>query len=103
MAETDSHQPLQSYPHEHGAGCGHAALQHRDHVDYLHDGHAHRIHGDHVDDEPVIGSEAHVAHPGHMHVHREGCGHQAVRHEDHVDYIHGAHRHTGHQVHYDEH
>jgi hypothetical protein len=38
-----------------------------------------------------------------MHVHAEGCGHAAVPHGDHVDYVHGSHRHAGHHVHYDEH
>ena len=27
--------------HEHGPGCGHEAVEHGDHVDYLHDGHRH--------------------------------------------------------------
>jgi zinc transport system permease protein len=26
-----------------------------------------------------------------------------VAHGDHVDYVHGSHRHAGHHVHYDEH
>jgi hypothetical protein len=25
--------------HEHGEGCGHEAVEHGDHIDYLHDGH----------------------------------------------------------------
>lgn len=36
--------------HAHGAGCGHDAVQHGDHVDYLHDGHKHAAHGDHYDE-----------------------------------------------------
>jgi hypothetical protein len=27
------------------------------------------------------------------HVHGEGCGHEAVPHEDHIDYVHDGHRH----------
>jgi hypothetical protein len=27
--------------HEHGEGCGHEAIEHGDHVDYVHDGHRH--------------------------------------------------------------
>ena len=27
------------------------------------------------------------------HVHGEGCGHEAVPHDDHVDYVHDGHRH----------
>lgn len=38
------------HPHEHGPGCGHEAVEHGDHVDYLHDGHRHAPHGDHYDE-----------------------------------------------------
>jgi zinc transport system permease protein len=33
-----------AHPHEHGAGCGHQAVPHEDHVDYDHDGHLHAAH-----------------------------------------------------------
>lgn len=36
--------------HEHGAECGHSAVPHGDHVDYVHDGHRHALHGDHYDE-----------------------------------------------------
>lgn len=39
----------------------------------------------------------------HLHRHGPGCGHQAVEHEDHVDYLHDGHRHAPHGAHYDEH
>ncbi len=39
----------------------------------------------------------------HGHVHGPGCGHPAVEHGDHVDYIHDGHRHAPHGGHYDEH
>jgi zinc transport system permease protein len=43
----------------------------------------------------------------HGHVHGPGCGHLAIEHGDHVDYVHGGHRHavhvTGEGQHYDEH
>lgn len=39
-----------NHSHVHGPNCGHAAVQHDDHLDYLHDGHFHRVHGDHVDE-----------------------------------------------------
>ncbi len=103
MADPATHQPIEPHPHVHDSLCGHATMLHGDHVDYLHDGRAHHLHGDHVDEEPVASSEAHLTHAGHMHVHADGCGHPAVPHGNHVDYVHGAHRHTGHQLHYDEH
>jgi zinc transport system permease protein len=36
--------------HQHGPGCGHVAVEHGDHVDYLHDGHRHASHGEHYDE-----------------------------------------------------
>ena len=36
--------------HEHGPGCGHVAVEHGDHVDYIHDGHRHAPHGGHYDE-----------------------------------------------------
>ncbi len=42
--ETDPH------PHEHGDDCGHPAVPHGDHVDYVHGGHRHAPHGEHYDE-----------------------------------------------------
>jgi len=36
--------------HDHGPACGHVAVPHDDHVDYVHDGHRHAAHGEHYDD-----------------------------------------------------
>ena len=30
-----------NHGHVHGIKCGHTAIRHEDHVDYLHDGHLH--------------------------------------------------------------
>jgi len=48
-------------------------------------------------------SEEHRPHEHADHVHGEGCGHEAVQHGDHVDYLHDEHRHAEHEGHYDEH
>ena len=40
--------------HEHGPGCGHEAVPHGDHVDYLVGGHLHSPHGDHCDDHGPV-------------------------------------------------
>jgi zinc transport system permease protein len=37
------------------------------------------------------------------HEHGPDCGHPAVTHQDHVDYLHAGHRHAQHAGHYDEH
>ncbi len=44
------HDPTHDHPHEHYEGCGHEAVPHRDHVDYVHDGHRHAAHGAHYDE-----------------------------------------------------
>jgi zinc transport system permease protein len=46
----DDHEPTEEHPHEHGPGCGHLAVPHDDHVDYVHDGHRHAEHGAHYDE-----------------------------------------------------
>ncbi|MCD6640098.1 MAG: metal ABC transporter permease [Nocardioides sp.] len=44
------HTVTDEHPHEHGPDCGHRAVQHGDHVDYVHDGHRHAVHGEHYDE-----------------------------------------------------
>ena len=44
------HETADTHPHEHGPDCGHVAVPHEDHVDYVHDGHRHAEHGAHYDE-----------------------------------------------------
>lgn len=44
------HEACAEHPHDHGPGCGHLAVPHDDHVDYVHDGHRHAAHGAHYDE-----------------------------------------------------
>jgi zinc transport system permease protein len=47
----DSHDVVaDEHEHEHGPDCGHLAVPHDDHVDYVHDGHRHAPHGSHYDE-----------------------------------------------------
>ncbi|MEI2713532.1 MAG: metal ABC transporter permease [Nocardioides sp.] len=46
----EAHEPTSTHPHEHGPDCGHLAVPHDDHVDYVHDGHRHAPHGEHYDE-----------------------------------------------------
>ena len=46
----DEHETTDAHPHEHGDDCGHLAVSHGDHVDYVHDGHRHAPHGRHYDE-----------------------------------------------------
>ena len=49
MTTTD-HPVHEDHAHQHGPGCGHASVEHEDHVDYIHDGHAHHAHDGHWDE-----------------------------------------------------
>ncbi len=49
--EPDDHAAsIESHLHQHGDNCGHRAVPHDDHVDYVHDGHRHAPHGEHYDE-----------------------------------------------------
>ncbi len=93
--------PHDAHSHTHAPDCGHVAVDHGDHVDYLHDGHAHSVHGDHYDECSL--DDVHVVATPHDHVHGPDCGHETMTHGDHTDYIHDGHRHAVHGDHYDEH
>lgn len=101
------------HDHVHGANCGHTAIQHGDHVDYLHDGHLHHQAANGVVEEhalditsvnPAICTGGHAC-GGHAedHVHGPDCGHPAVPHGDHVDYLVDGHLHHPHNGHCDDH
>jgi len=48
--QPEQHEVTDEHPHEHGPTCGHVAVPHGDHVDYVHDGHRHAPHGTHYDE-----------------------------------------------------
>lgn len=100
LMATSAHAPHSDHAHQHGSGCGHVAVPHEDHIDYVHDGHIHRAHDDHADE---CESTGHTVHDGHDHRHHPDCGHVAVPHGDHVDYVHDGHRHAQHGDHWDDH
>jgi hypothetical protein len=101
-----------NHAHSHGPGCGHTAIAHGGHTDYLHDGHLHRPHAGHVDEcaieigaaNPSACTPSHAC-SGHAqgHTHGSGCGHDAIPHGDHVDYLVGGHLHHPHGGHCDDH
>jgi hypothetical protein len=106
------HEVHAGHDHAHGAGCGHTAVKHEGHVDYLHDGHLHRAHEGHVDECEVAATTANPdactpqhACEGHagQHVHGSGCGHEAVPHAGHTDYLVAGHLHHPHGAHCDDH
>lgn len=106
-------QTHEKHAHVHGEGCGHPAIRHRDHVDYLHDGHLHHPHAGHLDEHAIDIDETNprVCTPEHAcgghdedHRHGKGCGHELVPHGDHHDYLVGEHLHHPHDAeHCDDH
>ena len=44
--EPATHDVADEHGHQHGPDCGHPAIEHGDHVDYVHDGHRHAVHED---------------------------------------------------------
>jgi zinc transport system permease protein len=48
--EMPPHLPAEEHPHQHDQACGHPAVQHGDHTDFIHQGHRHAPHADHYDE-----------------------------------------------------
>jgi zinc transport system permease protein len=44
------HELAGEHPHDHGDDCGHVAVRHGYHLDYVHDGHRHARHDEHYDE-----------------------------------------------------
>jgi hypothetical protein len=105
MTDCNQHK---DHDHKHGADCGHVAIKHDDHVDYLHDGHLHHAHGDHCDEHAIAVSDANPAdckptEHADAHAHGPDCGHPAIPHGDHVDYLVDGRLHHTHDGHCDDH
>jgi hypothetical protein len=106
------HKTHPDHSHTHGPDCGHKQIGHDGHKDFLHDGHLHHVHGDHVDEHALAvgGQNPADCTPGHAcasheasHVHGPDCGHDAVKHGDHTDYVVDGHLHHVHDGHCDDH
>jgi len=107
--ELQSHS---NHTHEHGPNCGHTPVRHDGHQDYLHDGHLHHQEGAKVVEHVIAVSAANPDRctPDHRcasseqgHQHGPGCGHEAVPHGKHTDYLVDGHLHHPHQGHCDDH
>ncbi|CAB4342149.1 unannotated protein [freshwater metagenome] len=98
----------EDHDHVHGPGCGHTAIVHDGHIDFIHDGHLHQPHGDHVDEHSLPVDEqlpdaCNRAHDCGEHVHGPDCGHEAVPHGEHTDYLVDGRLHHPHEDHCDDH
>ncbi len=99
--------------HVHGPSCGHVQIEHEGHVDYLDEGTlCHQEKGGRVSEHVIAASKQNpvVCTPEHdcgqheaRHVHGPGCGHEAVPHGDHIDYLVAGHLHHPHDGHCDDH
>ena len=94
--------------HIHEAGCGHTAIRHTNHVDYLHDGHLHHPHEDHYDEHIIEVSDVNPdkcspTYTCEDHTHGPNCGHEIVPHGDHIDYLVDGRLHHVHDDHCDDH
>jgi len=107
-----AHTTHEEHDHKHGSGCGHAAVKHDDHTDYVHDGHLHHVHDQHVDEHTIAASEKNPdrCSGGHgcaehdaSHKHASNCGHDVVPHGNHTDYLVAGHLHHAHESHCDDH
>jgi hypothetical protein len=108
----EKHHTHTEHKHRHSSGCGHRAVHHGDHVDYVHDGHLHHEHEGHVDEcriavdtqNPKACTPGHAC-PAHIkdHKHGPGCGHDIVPHGDHMDFLAEGHLHHQHDGHCDDH
>jgi len=101
-----SHTTHSDHTHVHSADCGHLRVQHGDHVGYLHDGHLHFPHQGHYDEHAIEVSETNPADCAPVACAcgcGPDCGHPAVPHGDHVDYLVNGRLHHPHNGHCDDH
>jgi hypothetical protein len=110
--QTQTEHAHAAHPHVHGPNCGHARIKHDGHEDYLHDGHLHFQSGSKIEEHtiPVSATNPEACTPDHQssghdksHRHGPGCGHDAVPHGDHTDYLVAGHLHHAHGGHCDDH
>ena len=109
MTDHHMHEP---HDHIHHDTCGHTKIQHENHTDFLHDGHLHHIHDGHIDEHvlPITNQNPQQCTPSHsctghdsVHIHGPSCGHEAIPHGDHTDYLVDGHLHFAHDSHCDDH
>jgi len=71
------HLEAERHEHEHGPDCGHPAIEHDHHVDYLHDGHRHAPHEGHYDEHDLVlrGPHEHPTGPNTVDTHDDQVRH----------------------------
>lgn len=96
--------------HLHGPGCGHPAIRHGDHLDYLQNGKLVHLDGEqpiehHIDVSQTNPDDCRPLPESFTdgHRHGPGCGHPPVPHGDHIDYLVDGRLHHPHGDHCDDH
>ena len=98
--------------HIHGGTCGHEAISHQGHIDYLHNGYMHSGHEGFDAEHKILVSALHPERctPSHNcdthkadHKHTNDCDHSQVPHGHHLDYLVAGHLHHPHNGHCDDH
>ena len=101
----ENHETHSTHEHDHTVNCGHFRIRHNGHTDYLHDGHLHFRHDDHYDEHVLEVSASNPA--GCRQVSCEclhdDCGHESIRHGDHMDHVYEGTLHFRHNDHCDDH
>lgn len=107
-----THTQHEAHEHRHSPGCGHTAIGHDGHTDYLHDGCLHHMEGETAQEHKLSVTDRNPEEctPEHdcaqhddSHEHGAGCGHEQVPHGDHMDYLVDGHLHHPHGSHCDDH
>ena len=93
---------LKPKKHVHGPGCGHQAIKHKDHIDYLEDGHLHHVENGKTTKHII---EVSASNPSACNtVSCEGhSGALQVPHGDHLDFLVKGKLHHAHKGHCDDH
>lgn len=85
--------------HHHGPGCGHQAVVHQGHIDFIVAGRLEDNSGQQHPLGNLTGSDQIY----YDHDHGPNCGHEAVEHEDHLDYLVNGRLHHPHDKHCHDH
>ena len=110
-AAIEDHRSALNKTHQHSPHCGHTAVVHQNHIDYLVDGRLEHVgEGGSITHHVIEVSELNPEECAPLndceleeHVHGPGCGHELVPHGDHMDYLVNGVLHHPHEDHCDDH
>ncbi len=93
----------EKHDHIHGPNCGHPAVKHLDHVDYLHEGHLHHLHQGHIDEHELEASEKNPTTCSPVACGVDHANSEKIPHAGHFDYLVNGRLHHAHDGHCDDH